>query len=427
MTRNPAYLLRRRFALITGLLIVVLAALAACPRTAAHADEMETLKMTAYELQQEIELRQSAYAAAREEVDRAASEIEDLQGRISKLEQEIPKQQERSGNALREQYKFQQQSAGIVGLLLGAETFHEFIAGVEYMSRISDANADEIDRLSQLKSEIVAERDNLRTAQHDAEAKAEEARSAMEAAQEAQAEVQRRIEEEARLQAEIAAQAKKLAEKPRSNDSGSPASGGEGAVENPAKTTSSSGDESASSATSEAASDSGSDAADDRGSADAAAAEPTAEESAAEAPAEVEEPAAEEPAATEEPAAEELSAEDAYVKEWSARIDAYLAGSPLAGQGKTFARAAYAYGVDPRFSPAISFTESSKGLYCSKSHNAWGWGSSSWGSWEEAINAHVAGLARGYGGQISISGAKKYCPPNWKAWYDRTLAQMEMI
>ena len=116
-----------------------------------------------------------------------------------------------------------------------------------------------------------------------------------------------------------------------------------------------------------------------------------------------------------------------FVSEWAGRIDAYLAGSPLAGQGATFASAAWDYGVDPRWSPAISNTESSKGLYCFNSHNAWGWGSYSWGSWEEAIDAHVRGLARGYGYTISVEAAKKYCPPNWEHWYNATLAQMNMI
>ncbi|MDR2716373.1 MAG: hypothetical protein LBB46_06480, partial [Coriobacteriaceae bacterium] len=84
-------------------------------------------------------------------------------------------------------------------------------------------------------------------------------------------------------------------------------------------------------------------------------------------------------------------------------------------------------GVDPRFSPAISNTESTKGRYCFKPHNAWGWGSVSWGSWEEAINAHVRGLANGYGGAISIAGAKKYCPPNWEHWYNATLNEMNKM
>ena len=116
-----------------------------------------------------------------------------------------------------------------------------------------------------------------------------------------------------------------------------------------------------------------------------------------------------------------------FVAEWGPRIDAYLAGSPLAGMGDAFAAAAWKYGVDPRWSPAISNTESSKGRHCFKPHNAWGWGSSSWDSWEEAIDAHVAGLARGYGYTISVANAKKYCPPNWYNWYNDTLSEMGRI
>ena len=121
------------------------------------------------------------------------------------------------------------------------------------------------------------------------------------------------------------------------------------------------------------------------------------------------------------------SERDVFVAQWAGRIDAYLAGSPMAGTGKVFAEAAWDYGVDPRWSPAISNTESSKGLYCSGSCNAWGWGGCSWGSWEDAIRDHVAGLARGYGYTISVEAAKKYCPPNWEHWYNATLAQMNMI
>ena len=117
----------------------------------------------------------------------------------------------------------------------------------------------------------------------------------------------------------------------------------------------------------------------------------------------------------------------AFVNEWAGRIDDYLSGSPLAGQGKTFAEAAWDYGVDPRWSPAISYVESSRGARCFRSHNAWGWGSSSWGSWEEAIPAHVSGLARVYGSTLTLSAAKKYCPPSYRDWYNKVLNQMNSI
>ncbi len=121
------------------------------------------------------------------------------------------------------------------------------------------------------------------------------------------------------------------------------------------------------------------------------------------------------------------SARAAYVAEWAPRIDAYLAGSALAGTGEAFACAAYDYGVDPRFSPAVSAVESSKGAKCFKAHNAWGWGRSSWGSWEEAIRAHVAGLARSYGGELTKGAAQKYCTSNPSGWYANVSAQMATI
>ena len=119
--------------------------------------------------------------------------------------------------------------------------------------------------------------------------------------------------------------------------------------------------------------------------------------------------------------------EETFVSEWAPRIDGYLAGWPLAGQGETFARAAYRYGVDPRWSPAISCVESSKGTYCFKPFNSWGWGSSSWSSWEEAIDAHVSGLAAGYGSFPTISSARKYCPPHPEKWYNNCIREMSKI
>lgn len=118
---------------------------------------------------------------------------------------------------------------------------------------------------------------------------------------------------------------------------------------------------------------------------------------------------------------------DAFIDEWTLRIDNYLAGSPLAGMGRVFATAAWENAVDPRWSPAISNTESTKGSHCFLPHNAWGWGSTGWASWEEAINAHVAGLSQGYGYTISYANAMKYCPPNYDNWFNDTLGEMAKI
>ena len=119
--------------------------------------------------------------------------------------------------------------------------------------------------------------------------------------------------------------------------------------------------------------------------------------------------------------------EEAFVAEWTERINNYLAGSPLAGYGAIFAQAAWDYGVDPRFSPAIANTESSKGVNCFLPYNAWGWGEVSFSNWVDAIYTHVEGLSESYGYTLSYSGAKKYCPPNYDTWYKNTLSEMKKI
>ncbi|MGI6105761.1 MAG: CMP-2-keto-3-deoxyoctulosonic acid synthetase [Raoultibacter sp.] len=119
---------------------------------------------------------------------------------------------------------------------------------------------------------------------------------------------------------------------------------------------------------------------------------------------------------------------DTFVNHWSSRIDAYLGSSPLGGHGAAFAEAAWKYGIDPRISPAISNTESSKGSVCFLPYNAWGWGQSSWSSWDQAIDAHVSGLVKGgYGPMITYSGAQRYCPPNYDHWYKSTTSEMARI
>ena len=118
---------------------------------------------------------------------------------------------------------------------------------------------------------------------------------------------------------------------------------------------------------------------------------------------------------------------EAFVAEWTVRINDYLEGFPLAGHGETFAIAAWENGVDPRWSPAISNTESTRGSVCFSPHNAWGWGQSAWPNWDTAIRAHVKGLADVYGYTISYANAMKYCPPNYDNWYRDTLNEMAKI
>ena len=237
-----------------------------------------------------------------------------------------------------------------------------------------------------MKDELDQTRRTLSQAKKDADTEASNAEQALAAAQEARQEAQRKAQEEAARQAEEAAKAAAEAQAAQEAQAAKEAAEPEQA------------------ASADAAADSASESADASGGSSSGTVEAPSNDG-----------------------ADWTSDKDSFVVQWAGRIDAYLAGSPMAGTGEVFAEAAWDYGVDPRWSPAISCTESSKGLYCFNSCNAWGWGSASWDNWEDAIRDHVAGLARGYGYTISVEAAKKYCPPNWEHWYNTTLAQMNMI
>lgn len=134
------------------------------------------------------------------------------------------------------------------------------------------------------------------------------------------------------------------------------------------------------------------------------------------------------PKKAEESEADAKAAErEAFVSTWAERIDAFNAGYPLEGYGRTFAEAAYDNGVDPRFSPAIARVESGSGQSCAYSCNAWGWGASSWPDWDTAIREHVSGLAAGYGHTLTYDMAYSYNELNPDEWYAQVESCMYQI
>ncbi len=340
----------------------------------AFAEDIDTAPI-ADEFQQRIEQTSAEYLSATDHLSSIERSIEDNRLQIERLEAALPGQQARSNNAAAALYKMQSDSASIVTLLLNARDFSDFMRNLEYIGSVADRNVAEINELQNMKSQLDRTESELEAQRVEAALAASDAERALKEAQDAREEAQRIAREKAEREA---AEARAAAE------------------------------EAARIAAEEAAKSE----ADNAKAAEAPASSKTA------------------PGPIAAPPADDVdwnSNAQQFIDTWAPRIDAYLAGSAMAGQGEIYAKAAWTYGIDPRFSPAISAVESSKGAYCFKPHNAWGWGSVSWESWEDAINGHVAGLARGYGYTVSPSAAKKYCPPTWQDWYNKVSYQMSLI
>jgi len=328
------------------------------------------------ETQKRIEETAVAYDNAIANLRVINQEIEVTQARISELEAVICAQQKKSDGASISLYKWFGDGYNYLSLIFDSGSFTEYINSFEYLTRVQKTLYYDIKQLNDMKKELEETKDSLELRKQFASIEIERANEALKDAQLAREEAQRKAEAEAIAEAEAAALAIALAlaqaEKERQEKI---ASGLKGNSDN----------------------EGGLDELEDDGN------------------------------GLDFSEIDWNCDKETFVEFWGVRIDAYMKGFPLEGYGRVFAAAAWDYGIDPRYSPAISCTESTKGKYCFLPYNAWGWGNYSWESWEEAIYAHVRGLSRGYSYSICIADAKKYCPPNWEFWYTLTLSQMKKI
>lgn len=343
------------------------------PSAKAYADEATEAALSS--AQGEVERTAAEYNDLSAQVESLEAQIAENNARIEEIQQQLPYQRQASNKSLVAIYKMQQEGSALIDMLLGSGTIMEFFENLDYLNRIQSKNMEEVAKLASMEEELTNTYNSLAAAHASVEEQRSSAQAALAAAQEARAAAQEAAERKKQEEAEAAAAAAAAAEAEQQAQQQAQAAAD-------ANTGSTVADEPQDSSVDSIVSADKADWGEDKA---------------------------------------------AFVNSWAGRINNYLSGSPLAGQGETFASAAWDYGVDPRWSPAISFVESSKGAVCFLPHNAWGWGSSSWGSWEEAIDAHVRGLSRGYGYTLSMEAAKKYCPPNWQHWYNSCAAQMDMI
>lgn len=356
-------------ALTCAALAVAFAATPVLSPVSAYAVSAETQSELSSATEQ-VEASAKAYDEAVAKLEELQAKIDENTANIAEIEAQLPEAQEHASEALKELYKFQKGSNPLAGLVLNAESLSDFITTCVYMNQIQSSSNEAIENLNAMQQELEQQKVELDQAKAQLEQEKQTAADALATAQQLRADAQAKAEAEAA--AELAAMA----------DDTTPGTGEGESGGNPNSSAGTSGES-------------------------------------------INVP-------VESGGVNWNVSREEFVAEWGPRIDAYLEGSPLAGYGNTFASAAWQYGVDPRWSPAISCIESTKGVHCANSYNAWGMSASgggwrSFGSWEEAIDEHVSYLKRVYGSTLTPAAAKKYCPPTWQDWYNKVAGQMNLI
>lgn len=415
------------------------------------------LQRQASEMAGKVQEATHAHQEALAEVESLNEQIEEGEAHLADIQAQLPAQRERTAASIKSLYMLQQSSADLLDIVLSSEDLNSFVSAVHYIDTLQERNTNEIHALTTMADDAAQTQAALQMERETAAQREEDARVAMEEAQalrvelQAQADAAARAEQAAREQAIAAARQKAsgsgaaatvspggmVVQDTTAAQAPSPQAAQQGEAATPSTTSASPAAQPVVPTTttpSPAPAQTNPPAVSDEAPAPAAPVitnvEPVEEEeppatfttsSGATAAIEV----APEPSASTEPIVTNATSDE--VSSWAARIDAYLAGSPLEGYGIDFAQAASDFGVDPRVSPAIACVESGKGAICFLPHNAWGWGSSSWPDWPSAIRDHVAGFASGYGSTVTLEGAERYCPPTYQEWYSTVLSEMSMI
>lgn len=366
---------------------------------AAFAQNAAQLQAQANEMVDKIEQTTQTYQAAVAEVERIDAQIAENEERSEDIQSRLPEQRNRTAASVKNMYMFQQSSPDLLSIILTAQDFNEFLTTLRYFDAIYQRNATEINALVSLENEYNATQAELVTQRDNASQKESEALQALDEARATRKELQDRANAVAAAESASRSQALTVAQNAVAKAAEASAALPQ-EEQKPVEVTN--------------------PPADDTPVTEAAPTFTTS--SGTTAVVEV----APEPDASTEPLVENTTSPE--VDSWAARIDAYLAGSPLEGYGADFAQAASDYGVDPRISPAISCVESGKGAVCFRPHNAWGWGQVSWPDWPSAIRGHVSGFARGYGGTLTLEGAQMYAGSSiYPEWYSTVLSEMGRI
>ena len=413
---------KRHVAIACSVTLALTGSMGPTAAVAQESSEVTNLRKQAEEMSGKIEEATATYQSAAAAVSELEGQIAENEARTAEIEEKLPGQRERTAVSIKNLYLLQQSSAGLIDLILSSNSFNDFITTLQYIDTIQQRNNDEVKQLASMDNELKQTQAELSKEYEVAEQKQNEALTALEDARAAKRALQQRAdaiaqaEAKARAEAIAAAQAAKEAKQKAAQEAA------EREKANKAEEEKQKQEQKQQQEQEEKREEQEQKQEEKREEPQESAEATFTTSSGNTAPIEV---PTETTSVSTEPMTSNTTSEE--TSGWAARIDAYLAGSPLAGYGATFAKAAAQYGVDPRFSPAISCIESGKGSICFLPHNAWGWGSSSWPDWETAINDHVAGLASGYDGTLTLEGAMRYCPPTYQEWYSSVLAEMNSI
>ena len=148
----------------------------ALPAHIAHATSVD-------ELQTKVDEAAMAYDEATAKVNELQTKIDESQAKIDEVTALLPEQRDRAAVSMSSIYKMQQDTPGLVSLLLSAKDFSDFLTTYQYISAIQRSNSDDLNELVNMENELTSAQQTLAAAKEEADNQQRQAQEAMNQAQ----------------------------------------------------------------------------------------------------------------------------------------------------------------------------------------------------------------------------------------------------
>ena len=135
------------------------------------------------ELQAKVDEAAMAYDEATAKVNELQAKIDESQAKIDEVTALLPEQRDRAAVSMSSIYKMQQDTPGLVSLLLSAKNFSDFLTTYQYISAIQRSNSDDLNDLVSTENELASAQQALAAAKEEADNQQRQAQEAMNQAQ----------------------------------------------------------------------------------------------------------------------------------------------------------------------------------------------------------------------------------------------------
>jgi peptidoglycan hydrolase CwlO-like protein len=161
MINTQQHISRRLLLVLLATILVLTLTLPYASSTQARADDATEAMPNIVELQDKVDQASAVYDDANRRIANIEVQINATNEQIQTINSQLPNAKEKSNKAAAEYYRLMSTSNMLLDLIFGGSSFGDFLANLEYSSRMNQSYLREIGTLSALNAQLEAAQEKL--------------------------------------------------------------------------------------------------------------------------------------------------------------------------------------------------------------------------------------------------------------------------